>query len=144
MPASAPSGAKQTASAAAGSASMAKVMGQEAVTWAGVCATRAPRAESSAHLSRDRFQTVTWKPALSRFFAMALPMMPSPKKPKCCMLCPPCWLLDYPTDRSDPADPSDDFSTKPHPLPLEQILVIGQLRQVERFLPSHPSEMPRW
>jgi len=85
MPSSTPSWPKQTASAAAGSASMAKVMLHCAATRAGVGACCAPRATSSAHLSADRFQMVTGKPPRSRFFAMALPMMPSPMKPNFCM-----------------------------------------------------------
>mmetsp|Transcript_75927 Transcript_75927/g.169851 ORF Transcript_75927/g.169851 Transcript_75927/m.169851 type:complete len:201 (+) Transcript_75927:465-1067(+) len=79
MPASTPSSPKTTARAEAGSDVQAKTKSHVSTRAFGVSATFAPFASKGAHLSRDRFQMVTGKPASTRRPAMAEPMMPMPR-----------------------------------------------------------------
>mmetsp|Transcript_61461 Transcript_61461/g.173333 ORF Transcript_61461/g.173333 Transcript_61461/m.173333 type:complete len:210 (-) Transcript_61461:100-729(-) len=79
MPERTPSSPNTTARADAGSDVHAKVMSQDSTTDRAVSATLAPFSFRAWHLSRERFQTVTEKPASTRRDAMAVPMMPMPR-----------------------------------------------------------------
>mmetsp|Transcript_9571 Transcript_9571/g.19251 ORF Transcript_9571/g.19251 Transcript_9571/m.19251 type:complete len:273 (+) Transcript_9571:130-948(+) len=78
MPASTPPSPKTTALAEAGSEVQARIRSHASTRACGVLATLAPFASRGAHLSLERFQTVTGKPASRRRPAMADPMMPMP------------------------------------------------------------------
>ncbi len=79
-PSTTPSGPNRTASTSGVSETHMTTMSAPATAAAAVGASATPRSASSAALPAVRFQAVTAKPARARLAAMALPMVPRPRK----------------------------------------------------------------
>ncbi len=80
-----PSGPSSTASTSGESGTIVTTTSLARPTSAGEAATVAPSAARASMAGRLRLNTVTAKPAFSRFEAMGLPIRPSPITPTVCM-----------------------------------------------------------
>ncbi len=80
-PLSTPSGPIATCSTSGESGTMVTTISDWAATSAGLAPARAPACRSSSTFARVRLCTVTSNPALRRFRAIGVPMMPSPTSP---------------------------------------------------------------